>query len=336
MVTKLHHILETQQFKEDALLQELFALTDEMPLFDIIKLKNRGPTPEEAERCKQLRLPQEPRKLILGNLFYEPSTRTMMSFSSAMMSLEGNAINLFDVERFSSAAKGENIEDTARVAGDYADAIVIRHKEEGAAKKAARHSSVPIINAGDGTGQHPTQTLLDLYTIRQKLGRIDDLKVGMLGDLLNGRTVHSLTYLLAHREGIKLYFISPPELAMRPDIIQYLSEKGIPFEQVVGEELRDVARNLDVLYVTRVQKERFLKPDGSPDEKAYEAVKGSYVVDGSVIDVMGLNSIVMHPLPRVDEIDREIDSDPRAVYFVQSRNGKYVRMALLKMILDGE
>jgi aspartate carbamoyltransferase catalytic subunit len=320
---RLNHVLETQQFKEIDFLEELFSLTNEMMFFD-----KSNPTDEEIKRCTELRLPTKPRKKILANLFYEPSTRTRWSFGAAIKSLGGEILETESAGVFSSAAKGETLADTIRVTSGYVDVIVLRHPKEGSAKEAARYSKVPIINAGDGTGQHPTQALLDIYTIKQKLGRVNDLKVGMLGDLKNGRTVHSLTYLLAHRDKIKFYFISPEELKMRQDIIQYLTEKKIPFDEIGGEELRDVARNLDVLYVTRIQKERF------DNQNDYEKVKGSYIVNNEIIDIMKTDSIIMHPLPRVGEIDPEIDQDTRAVYFDQAINGKYVRMALLKMILD--
>lgn len=315
------HILETQQFKERELLENLFGLAAEMELFDKAK-----PTEDELKRCKQLKLLQEPRKKILANLFYEPSTRTRFSFASAMKALGGDTIDTESAGYFSSAAKGETLPDTIRVTSGYADAIVLRHPEEGAAKQAARYSSVPVINAGDGTGQHPTQALLDLYIIKKELGRMDDLKIAMVGDLKQGRTVHSLTYLLAHRNNIRLYFISPEQLRMRPDVKQYLIEKEISFEEIT--DLKDVARVVDVLYMTRVQKERFENP------AEYEAVKDAYVLGEDVIDVMAVNSIVMHPLPRVNEISQAVDSDPRAAYFRQAVNGKYVRMALLKMLLD--
>jgi aspartate carbamoyltransferase catalytic subunit len=251
-----------------------------------------------------------------------------------MLSLGGQVTSTESAGHFSSAAKGEDLPDTARVVGGvrnasgYADAIVLRHSEEGAAKMAARYSSVPIINAGDGSGQHPTQALLDLYTINDELGRMDDLEVALVGDLKYGRTVHSLVYLLAHREKIKLNFVSPSQVAIHPEIKKYLEQKGVLFEET--EDFETVARRCDVLYDTRIQKERFA------DSEEYEKCKGVYVVDEELIDLMGTDAIIMHPLPRVGEITKGVDNDSRAAYFRQANNGKYVRMALLKMVLDGE
>lgn len=317
------HILETQQFKEGKLIENLFSLASEMELFDtpLCKLSD-----EQIDRSEKLVLPCKPRTRVLANLFYEPSTRTRFSFSSAMKSLGGDTIETESAGHFSSAAKGETLPDTIRITSGYADVIVLRHPKEGAAKQAARYSSVPIINAGDGTGQHPTQALLDLYTIKKELGRIDDLKIAMVGDLKQGRTVHSLAYLLAHRDKMKMYFVSPEQLKMRQDIIQYFNEKHIDFEELA--DMKDIARVVDVLYMTRIQKERF------GDNAEYEKVKDAYVLDERVLDLMPLDSIVMHPLPRVNEISPSIDGDRRAAYFRQAINGKYVRMALLKMLLD--
>ncbi len=318
---KIYHVLETQQFKDRHVLEELFSLADTMRLLD-----KKNPTPQDLETVKKLKLSQEPRRRVLCSLFYEPSTRTRFSFDIAMQALGGDVIYTESAGHFSSAAKGENLPDTIRVVGGYCDLIVLRHSQEGAAKEAARYSRVPIINAGDGVGQHPTQALLDLYTIKKELGRTDTLKIGMVGDLRNGRTVHSLAYLLAHMKDIKFYFVAPEPVKMRKEIIEYLREKGIQFEET--GDLEHVARVVDVLYVTRIQKERFANP------AEYEKVKGVYIVNRGIIDIMRADSIIMHPLPRVDEIDPEIDADPRAAYFRQAENGKYIRMALIKMILD--
>jgi len=315
------HVLETQQFKDSEILDNLFSLANKMELFDKPKLSE-----SERELCRKLMLPSNPRKKILANLFYEPSTRTRFSFSSAVKALGGETIETEAAGHFSSVSKGETLSDTIRIISGYVDVIVLRHKTEGSAKEAAQHSNVPIINAGDGTGQHPTQALLDLYTIKKELGRTDNLRVAMVGDLKNGRTVHSLTYLLAHRKNIKFFFVAPKQLRMINDIIFYLQEKGITFEET--EELMNVARICDVLYMTRVQRERF------ENRADYEKVKDVYVLNNSIMDIMRTDSIVMHPLPRVNEIAPEVDSDPRAVYFRQAINGKYLRMALLKMLLD--
>jgi aspartate carbamoyltransferase catalytic subunit len=317
------HVLETQQFKEPELLERLFSLADEMKLLDTPPGNLNRRT---RRRSKELTLPNEPRRRILGNLFYEPSTRTRFSFSRAMSMLGGDRIETESAGQFSSVVKGETLADTVRVISGNVDVLVIRHPEIGAAKQAARSSLVPIINAGDGAGQHPTQALLDLYTINNELGRMDDLKVAMVGDLKYGRTVHSLSYLLAHRDDIKLYFVSPTQLPMDGDIKQYLADKNIPFEET--DDVKNVARNVDVLYVTRVQKERF------EDESSYDEVSGLYVVGPDTLDLMSMDSRIMHPLPRVNEIQNTIDNDPRCAYFRQSDNGKYLRAALLKMMLD--
>ena len=203
--------------------------------------------------------------------------------------------------------------------------IVLRHNEEGAAKRAAAVSDVPIINAGDGTGQHPTQALLDLYTIRAELGRIDGVRVAMVGDLANGRTVRSLAYLLSKFKDIKLWFVAPPQVAMRDDLKAHLDEHEVPW--VETEDLDSVLPEVDVVYQTRIQKERFTDP------KAYNAVKGVYRIDKKALARMRKYAILMHPLPRVDEISPEVDTDPRAAYFRQARNGLHIRMALLDRLL---
>lgn len=322
MNSKIHHILEVKQFKERMLLEEVFFMSKEME--DLEKIGNNS----NNDRYARLSLPQSPRKKILATLFYEPSTRTRLSFESAMLRLGGEIIGTEDARVFSSMTKGETLLDTIRVIGSYADVIVLRHYEEGSSKRAAKISSVPIINAGDGTGQHPTQTLVDIYTIQKELGRIDHLNVGLVGDLLYGRTVHSLTYLLSQQQGIKLYFVSPEEIGMPRDIIHYLEdETDVKFEKTT--DLKEVASMVDILYVTRIQKERFR------NAQDYNKLKGAYVLDKEILSLMKKGSRIMHPLPRVDEIPVEIDLDPRAAYFRQAHNGLFVRMALLKMILDG-
>jgi len=204
--------------------------------------------------------------------------------------------------------------------------IVLRHNEEGAAKRAAGVSSVPIINAGDGPGQHPTQALLDLYTIRQELGRIDGIRVAMVGDLANGRTVRSLTYLLSKFKDIRVWFVAPPQVAMREDLKALLTENNVPW--IETEDLDAVLPEVDVVYQTRIQKERFT------DQKAYLALKGIYRIDIRSLGLMRKYAIVMHPLPRVDEIAPEVDADPRAAYFRQAHNGLHIRMALLNILLS--
>jgi aspartate carbamoyltransferase catalytic subunit len=231
-----------------------------------------------------------------------------------------------NAREFSSAAKGETLEDTIRIVAAYADVIVLRHPEEGAARRAAAVSDVPIINAGDGKGQHPTQSLLDLYTIRNELGRIDGVRVAMVGDLANGRTVRSLAYLLSKFSDVELWFVAPPPVAMRSDIKAYLDQHGVRWRET--RALEDVLPEVDVVYQTRIQKERFA------DEAAYEAVRGIYVIDPEVMARLPAGAIVMHPLPRLDEIDPIVDADPRAAYFRQARNGVHIRMALLDMVLS--
>jgi len=260
---------------------------------------------------------------ILANLFYEPSTRTSSSFTSAMERLGGSVIPINEV-RYSSVSKGESLPDTIRTLECYADVIVLRHPETGSAELAAHYAHKPVINAGDGIGEHPTQALLDLYTIQAELGHIDGLTVTMLGDLRFGRTVHSLARLLTLYD-VKINYVSPETLRFPPEIWDEVAATG-----AVQHEYRDldpVLAETDVLYVTRVQKERFDSPD------AYEAVKGSYVIDPAVMAGAKEDMIVMHPLPRVGEISMAFDDDPRAAYFRQMEYGLYVRMALLAMVL---
>jgi aspartate carbamoyltransferase catalytic subunit len=260
---------------------------------------------------------------VLATLFFEPSTRTRLSFETAMQRLGGSVISMASAES-SSAAKGETVADTARTVSQYADVIVIRHPRIGSAKEAADAADVPVINAGDGAGQHPTQALLDVYTIYKELGSLKKLSVSMVGDLKNGRTVHALVELLA-LFGAKLYFVSPSLLKMPEEITLRLKEKGI--EIIETEDLLEAAFGSDLLYVTRIQKERFTDPT------EYERVKGSYVVDQKFLDSVKKKLTIMHPLPRVDEINPEIDTYPGAAYFRQVRNGVFVRMALLAMVL---
>lgn len=260
---------------------------------------------------------------ILANLFYEPSTRTSSSFTSAMERLGGSVIPINEV-RYSSVSKGESLPDTVRTLEAYADVIVLRHPETGSAALAAKYARKPIINAGDGIGEHPTQALLDLFTIRQELGRVDGLTVTMLGDLRYGRTVHSLARLLTLYD-VKLNYVSPDALRMSEKVMVEVTENGIP--QAEFRELEPVLAETDVLYVTRVQKERF------ENEADYDAVKGAYVIDCNTLDRAKESMILMHPLPRVTEIAMEVDDDPRAAYFRQMEYGLYIRMALLAMVL---
>lgn len=260
---------------------------------------------------------------ILANLFYEPSTRTSSSFTSAMERLGGSVIPINEV-RYSSVTKGESLIDTVRTLDAYADVIVLRHPEVGSAALAAKYARKPIINAGDGIGEHPTQALLDAFTIKEELGHIDGLTITMLGDLKYGRTVHSLARLLSLYK-VKLHYVSPEILRMPPEIIEELRKKGI--EQSEHTRLEEVLPETDVLYVTRVQKERF------EDPAIYESVKDAYVITPEVMKAAKQRMIVMHPFPRVYEISVEFDDDPRAAYFRQMEYGLYVRMALLAMVL---
>jgi len=260
---------------------------------------------------------------ILASIFYEPSTRTSSSFIAAMERLGGNVININEV-RYSSVAKGESLPDTIKTLECYADVIVLRHPELGSAAKAAEAAHKPVINAGDGVGEHPTQALLDAFTIREELGRMDDLTVTMLGDLKYGRTVHSLSRLLSLYNA-RLNYVSPEVLTMPSEIIAELDAKGM--RQAEHRTLDKVLPETDVLYVTRVQRERF------ESEAVYESVKGAYVLDKAVMTAAKSKMIVMHPLPRVTEISPDFDDDPRAAYFRQMEYGLYVRMALLAMVL---
>jgi aspartate carbamoyltransferase catalytic subunit len=304
---KLHHVIEAQQFDLPTL-QQLFETTEEME-----RVVARGGTTDYHAR-------------IMASLFYEPSTRTRFSFETAMHRLGGRVISTENAAEFSSVAKGETLEDTIRILNGYTDVIVIRHYEVGSAKRAAAVSRVPIINAGDGMGQHPTQALLDLYTIRKEIGAIDGLRIAMVGDLAQGRTVRSLTYLLSKFQDVRLYYVAPPLLHMKADILEHLRERHV--EYVEETSLENVLPEVDVVYQTRIQKERF--GDRIAD---YEECRGVYVIDPNSLRLMKPKAIVMHPLPRLDEITMEVDADSRAAYFRQAQNGLYVRMALLTMVL---
>lgn len=260
---------------------------------------------------------------ILANLFYEPSTRTSSSFTSAMERLGGSVIPINEVH-YSSVSKGESLPDTVRTLECYVDVIVLRHPDVGASALAAKYARKPVINAGDGVGEHPTQALLDLFTIVEELGKVDGLSVTMLGDLKYGRTVHSLARLLTLFD-VHLNYVSPEILRMPPEIISELDQKGIP--QSEHFSLEPVISETDVLYVTRVQKERF------EDLSAYESVRDAFVITPQTLNKAKERMIIMHPLPRVGEISMEVDDDPRAAYFRQMEYGLYVRMALLAMVL---
>ena len=298
----MHHLLETQQFDREAL-KELFAVASTM----------------ENHRDDSLH------GKILATLFYEPSTRTRLSFESAMMRLGGQVITAENASEMSSAVKGETIEDTIKVVNHYADAIIIRHPETGMAERAAAVSDVAIINAGDGAGQHPTQALLDLYTIERELGKIDGIHVAMVGDMRYYRSARSLSYLLGKYDNITITGVSLPELSMSDELKEYLKENGVVYRET--ESLADAMREADVIYQTRIQKERL-------SEEAFERSKGHYIIDRKMADSMRNGSIIIHPLPRVGEITPEVDDSPHAVYFRQVGYGVMVRMALLKTIFN--
>ncbi len=298
-------ILSVKQFDRDRL-EYLFALAEEMRTL----VKREGSSNILAGR-------------VLASLFYEPSTRTSSSFIAAMTRLGGGVIPINEV-RYSSVMKGESLPDTIRTLECYADVIVLRHPELGAAQMAADAATRPIVNAGDGTGEHPTQGLLDIFTIEEEVGGIDGLTVGMVGDLKYGRTVHSLTQLLSLFD-VKLRFISPDILRLPAELIDELETKRIPHEET--EDLEHVMPEVDVLYVTRVQKERF------SDLDEYERVKDCYTITPDTMKLAKERMVLMHPLPRVGEISPAVDADPRAAYFRQMENGMYIRMALLAAVL---
>ena len=286
----------------------------------IEKAKDIIANPEKyQEKCRYKKL---------ATLFFEPSTRTRLSFEAAMMELGGNVLGFSDAGS-SSAKKGESVADTVAVVGGYADIIAMRHPKEGAPVVAAMHTDVPIINAGDGGHNHPTQTLTDLLTIKMEMGRLDNLTIGLCGDLKFGRTVHSLVAAMSRYTGIKFVLISPEELKL-PSYVKesYIKKNNIPYEQTTS--LEDVMDKIDILYMTRVQRERFF------NEEDYLRLKDTYILDTKKMEKAKDNMIVMHPLPRVNEISVEVDADKRASYFRQAKYGKYIRMALILKLLEVE
>jgi len=300
---KLKHVVESQQFTVP-LLMELFDRSRGME-----RVIARGGSLDYQNR-------------IMATLFYSPSTRTRFCFEAAMHRLGGRVLSTEQAHAFSSAVEGEQLEDTIRIIGGYADVIVVRHYEEGGARRAAQVSAVPVINAGDGEGgQHPTQALLDLYTIYRERP-LNGLSVAIVGELDRGRTARSLAYLLAKFERVKLYFVSPPELQMKPDILAYLDEHGVHYE--VQSEIDRVLGEVDVVYQTRVRAERVRSTDNLK----------RYAIDSAALRRMKPDALILHPLPRTAELDKSVDADPRAVYFRQARNGLFVRMALLTMVLE--
>jgi aspartate carbamoyltransferase catalytic subunit len=302
----LKHFIESQQL-DKKLISELFKRTEEFKSIkrtDVLKGK------------------------ILASLFYEPSTRTRFSFESAMQRLGGSVLSTENAKEFSSAVKGESLEDTIRVVSCYADCIVLRHSIDGSAKRAAELSRVPVINAGDGKEQHPTQALLDLYTIYKELGRTDDIKIAMVGDLANGRTARSLSYLLGKFNNVQITFIAPQNLRMRDDIKEYLDKHNTVYSE--QDDLNAVLPEVDIVYMTRIQKERISAED-------YSKANGKYVINMSNIHLLKQSARIMHPLPKVDEINLPIEveqNDVRVAYFRQAENGLYIRMALLEHLLQ--
>lgn len=299
---KLQHVVESQQFTVP-MLMELFDRTRQME-----RIVMRGGTLDYQSR-------------ILATLFYEPSTRTRFSFEAAMYRLGGRVLSTEHARSFSSEIEGEQVEDSIRIIGGYADVIVIRHNEEGGAKRAAQVSPVPVINAGDGNGgQHPTQALLDLYTIYRERP-LNGLSVAFIGELDRGRTARSLAYLLAKFERVKVYFVAPPELQIKPDILEYLDRHNVRYE--LESDINRVVGEVDVVYQTRI------RPDRMSSLLHYK-----YAIDSSVLQQMRSDALILHPLPRTVELDKTVDDDPRALYFRQAKNGLFVRMGLLTLLLD--
>ncbi len=301
---KLRHVVESQQFTVP-LLMELFERTRGME-----RIVAKGGTLEYQHK-------------IMACLFYEPSTRTRLSFEAAMYRLGGRVCSTEQARIFSSEVAGEQLEDTIRIVGGYADVIVLRHHEKGGAARAAAVSRVPVINAGDGSGgQHPTQALLDLYTIFRERRSLDGLTIAMIGELDVGRTARSLAYLLSKFDRVKMYFVSPPELQMKQDILDHLEEHDIWY--TLESDLTRVIGEVDVVYLTQIR----------PGRLADQVHLRKYVVDSSILKAMKPNAMILHPLPRTVELHKTVDGDPRAFYFQQATNGIYVRMALLTMLLD--
>ncbi len=303
VMSDIRHILEAQQF-DPPLQKSLFAVADAL---------------RQGERKENLH------GMIIASLFYEPSTRTRFSFESAMLRLGGGVLTTENARQFSSFSKGESLEDTIRIICGYADAIVLRHNEIGAARKAAQVATRPIINGGDGAGQHPTQALLDMYTLYRYFGEVDQLRIAMVGDLRYGRTVRSLAYLLGKHPKVKLVFVAPPVCRMLEDIKQYLGRCGVAWQE--SSKLEEVLPEVDCVYMTRIQKERFV------DVQDFEQAQNRFRLDAQTMALMDPRSIVLHPLPRLDEIDPSVDSDPRAYYFRQAENGLWLRMAVLLLAL---
>lgn len=301
---KLKNIFSATQFDKSTLVK-IFAKTAEIKKGDFNKnlLKDK----------------------IMATIFYEPSTRTRLSFESAMLRLGGSVISTENARQFSSASKGETLEDTIRIVQSYSDVIVLRHFEKGASQLVASYATVPIINAGDGDGEHPTQALLDLFTIFEKKHQ-KKLTVAMVGDLKYGRTIHSLSKFLTLYPEIRMIFVAPSKLSIPDDLRIFLKNKGAKYEET--EDFAKILKIADVVYMTRIQKERF------NDHKTYKKYFGKFTLSNENINTLKREAIIMHPLPRVNEINPNIDKDPRSIYFEQAKNGLYIRMALLASIFD--
>ena len=304
----MRHILSVNQFDRDSLL-------DLLDHADALRA-----LPRSRQRS---RLPGS----ILATVFYEPSTRTRLSFESAMVRLGGSVLSVENAAESSSATKGESIEDTARMLGGYADVIAMRHPEAGMPERAARVVETPVINAGDGAREHPTQALLDLYSLRRELGTVDGLHIAIVGDLKFGRAPRSLAMLLTRTRDTRITFLAPPTVPVGDDVKGALQQAGIPFSE--STSFAETLPYVDAVYQTRIQRERF------PDQDTYERSRGHFVIDREAMDLLPVHAVVLHPLPRVDEIDPTVDDDHRAAYFRQAENGVYVRMALLDRILRG-
>lgn len=303
-IFKLKNIISIKDFERE----DIDYIIDEAA-----KLENIAKSKEVSEELKGK---------ILGLMFFEPSTRTRMSFETAMKRLGGDGIG-FENSGSSSVSKGESIADTAKMFEGYCDALVIRHELEGVSKFISGIVDVPVINAGDGAGQHPTQTLLDLYTIKKEIGKIDDLKIALIGDLKYGRTVHSLSNALCLYDNVKIYLVSPPELKMPDEVLIDLNKTNIVYEET--DSIENIIDDVDVLYITRIQKERFVDVDD------YLKIKGAYIINKKMLE--GKDVIVMHPLPRIDEIDTDVDDTKYNKYFTQAFNAVPVRMAILKTLI---
>lgn len=305
---KPRHIIDSEQFTLP-MLNELFGLADRME-----QVVARGGTRDYEGK-------------IMASLFYQPSTRTRFSFEAAMLRLGGKTISTERGEEFSSVVMGETLEDTIRVVANFADVIVLRHNEIGGARRAAAVSTVPVINAGDGKGgQHPTQALLDLYTIYKELNAIEGVKVALVGNLADGRTVRSLALLLGKYERVKLYFVAPPALQVKNDIQEYLTLHNVWY--TLENDLRNILPEVDVIYSTRIERELLQKSSVTENDSP------SFYIEQAMLKQLPARALIMHPLPRANEISTGIDSDPRAAYFRQTRYGVFVRMALLVSVLD--